>query len=123
MEFNKRLAKTKKIIENAYKDIPADKKDAADLMIDKLSFMTVNIDDLEEDIKKNGAVEIFENGSQSMRRENPAQKSLVAMINRWTSLSKALNDLLPVDVKEVIPQNYENMMEQMRGKGKTVEKR
>lgn len=129
MEINKRIEKAKKIIQKAYKDIPVGKKEVANLTIDKLAFIAINIEDLENDIKENGAVELYDNGNQLIRRSNPAQKLLTDMLSRWSALSKTLNELFPADEVKVDVNSYEDMMENFSGKskakakGKKIEKR
>ncbi|MFT9372432.1 hypothetical protein [Liquorilactobacillus hordei] len=59
---------------------------AIDDLLQRLAFMTITLSDLENDVKENGAIVLFENGKQLMRVENPAQKSYNTMINRYNAL-------------------------------------
>lgn len=52
-----------------------------------------------DEINKGDLIEDFKQGSQELRRENPALKSYNVTIKSFTSLSKALLDLLPDDTK------------------------
>lgn len=72
-----------------------DKKQVAQRLIERVAFMTVTLQILEDTIKTKGPTYIFKNGSQRMVVENPAQKSYNAMINRYTSAYEKLFNLLP----------------------------
>ena len=50
-----------------------------------------------------------------MMRENPAQKSYVSVINRWTALVKELNGLLPKDVAPVEIDASEDIIKMFKG--------
>lgn len=83
---------------NIFKDISHDKKDAAARLIERVAFMTITLEILEEDIKTKGPTYKFENGSQVMIIENPSQKSYNTMINRYTAACDKLFNLLPKEV-------------------------
>lgn len=72
-----------------------DKKQVAQRLIERVAFMTVTLQILEDAIKTKGPVYLFKQGSQQMIVENPAQKSYNAMINRYTSAYEKLFNLLP----------------------------
>lgn len=63
--------------------------------IGELLFMEKQLEALKRDIKKNGAVDNFRQGSQSMLRESPAMKSYCTLVKRYGDLQKKLADLLP----------------------------
>ncbi|MDY2511608.1 hypothetical protein [Weissella confusa] len=50
-----------------------------------------------------------------MMRENPAQKSYVSVINRWTALVKELNGLLPKDAAPVEIDASEDIIKMFKG--------
>ncbi|WLR53561.1 hypothetical protein LC048_13615 [Mesobacillus subterraneus] len=72
-----------------------DKKQVAQRLIERVAFMTVTLQILEDTIKSKGPVYLFKQGAQEMIVENPAQKSYNAMINRYTSAYEKLFNLLP----------------------------
>jgi hypothetical protein len=88
-------------LNDVFKDLSDDKKEAAKELIERVAFMTVTLEILEDDIKTKGPTYMFENGKQKMLVENPAQKSYNTMINRYTSTYKELLNLLPKEVVEV----------------------
>ncbi|CAK7084267.1 hypothetical protein [Tissierella sp.] len=90
----------KKIVE-LFKDISEDKKELTMRLIERVAFMTITLQILEDDIKTKGATYKFEQGSQKMIVENPAQKSYNTMINRYIAAYDKLISLLHKDVKVV----------------------
>jgi hypothetical protein len=78
-----------------FKYLQEDKKQVAQRLIERVAFMTVTLQILEDTIKTKGPTYTFINGSQRMVVENPAQKSYNAMINRYTSAYEKLFALLP----------------------------
>jgi hypothetical protein len=84
--------------------MPANKKEAASVLVERVAFMTVTLRILEEDIKAKGPTYLFENGSQKMHVENPSQKSYNTMINRYTAACDKLLAMVPnapVDIDKV----------------------
>jgi hypothetical protein len=75
--------------------MPANKKEAAAVLVERVAFMTVTLRILEEDIKAKGPTYRFENGSQKMHVENPSQKSYNTMINRYTAACDKLLAMIP----------------------------
>ncbi|MDA1679477.1 hypothetical protein [Bacillus cereus group sp. TH152-1LC] len=80
---------------NVFQYLQEDKKQVAQKLIERVAFMTVTLEILEEAIKEKGPTYEFVNGSQKMIVENPAQKSYNTMINRYTSAYEKLFNLLP----------------------------
>ena len=79
------------------------KRNIAKELIKNIAFMIVTLEDLQELIKNQGPIVMFEQGSQSMMIENPAQKSYNTMVNRFTTATSKLFDLLPKDLPDIIP--------------------
>lgn len=77
------------------KSIPSAKKEAAVRLIERVAFMTITLQVLEDDVKTKGPTYKFKNGSQEMFVENPSQKSYNTMINRYTAACEKLFNLIP----------------------------
>lgn len=75
--------------------VPEDRKRIAKRLIERVAFMTVTLEILEDNIKTKGPTYVFKNGSQRMVVENPAQKSYNTMINRYTAATEKLFHFLP----------------------------
>lgn len=103
---DKRIEEEKKSLKQAFNTIPEEKQSIADKLIDRLAFMTITLQNLEEEIKSEGATYLMKNGSQEMIVENPAQKSYNTMINRFTATFDKLIGLLPKDKEDTkIPED------------------
>lgn len=85
------------------KNIHESKRNIAKELIRNIAFMSVTLETLQELIKEQGPIVNFEQGSQKMLIENPAQKSYNTMIARFTAATKQLFDLLPKDLPDIIP--------------------
>lgn len=85
------------------KNIHESKRNTAKSLIENIAFMSVTLSDLQELIKSQGPIVNFEQGSQKMLVENPAQKSYNTMVARFTNATKQLFDLLPKDLPDIIP--------------------
>lgn len=95
----KDLRKLRKIL----KLVPADRKDIAEKLIQRITFMAGVLDDLQEQIQQNGTIDHFKQGAQEFDRESPTLKSYNTTIQRYSLLYKQLVDLLPppeIDTKK-----------------------
>ncbi|WP_209121520.1 hypothetical protein [Alkalihalobacillus sp. BA299] len=81
-----------------FKDLSEEKRNAAKELIERVAFMTITLEILEDSIKTKGPTYLFKQGAQQMVVENPAQKSYNAMINRYTAAYDKLINLLPKEM-------------------------
>lgn len=96
-EQNKLIAEEKKKLMRLFSDISEEKREVAERLIDRIAFMTITLQILEDDIKNKGPTYLFEQGKQRMYVENPSQKSYNTMINRYNAACNSLFSLLPKD--------------------------
>ena len=87
----KELSKLNKI----FKNLPEDKKKLAEGLKEQAAFMVSTLAELQEILNNDGAVELFEQGTQKMLREHPAAKTYNTMIQRYTTVCKQLFDMIP----------------------------
>jgi len=92
---NKLIEKEKQKLLKLISEISDDKKELAERLIDRISFMTITLEILEDDIKEKGPTYLFEQGKQRMYVENPSQKSYNTMINRYNAACNSFVNLLP----------------------------
>lgn len=85
----------KRKIAKLFRELPPEKKQFADSLIEQFAVSTVTLERLVEEINNGDLIEDFVQGSQKLRRENPALKSYNATVKSFTALSKSLLDLLP----------------------------
>ena len=81
--------------------VTPERQAAARKITERILFMESTLVALEKEIAVSGVVELFEQGKQRFRRENPALKSYNATIQRYALMYKQLINLLPGEkVKE-----------------------
>src|SRR5690625_3878911 len=97
---DKKIDKERQKLIKIFSDISEDKRELARRLIDRIAFMTITLEILEDDIKAKGPTYLFEQGAQKMYVENPSQKSYNTMINRYNASCNALLNLLPKEVKK-----------------------
>ena len=85
----------KRKIAKLFRELPPEKKQFADSLIEQFAVSTVTLERLVDEINSGDLIEDFVQGSQKLRRENPALKSYNATVKSFTALSKSLLDLLP----------------------------
>ncbi|MCM3487887.1 hypothetical protein M3689_01055 [Alkalihalophilus marmarensis] len=91
-----------------FKELPSKKQEVAKRLIERVAFMTITLQILEDEIKLKGPTIKFENGTQKMFVENPSQKSYNTMINRYTSACEKLFALLPDDLADTLKKKTKN---------------
>jgi hypothetical protein len=104
MARKKKLSRDERILNeinrlnHILKDLPKDKIDIADGLVNEAAFMRVTLEDLKEDINKNGTVDEMPQGSYSIMRESPSVKIYNTMVQRYAGTCKEIFNLLPKDV-------------------------
>lgn len=94
-ELTKKINAEIKVLASQFKGISSDKQRLAKRLIERVAFMTITLEVLEDDVKTRGPTYLFEQGAQRMYVENPSQKSFNTMINRYNAMYGTLINLLP----------------------------
>ena len=93
------MASTKTGKYGAYQEIfnkvDPSRQAVAEKYIAELKFMETQLRKLKQTIRKEGAVDEFQQGKQSMMRESPAMKAYCSLVQRYGDMGKKLADLLP----------------------------
>lgn len=106
MTISEQLEKEKKIkqeinrIKKLYKDFPKDKSKVLEGLINEVSFIRISLEEVRQDLIKNGLTELFEQGEQSFNRERPEVKIYSNFMKLYSSAMKQLIDLLPPEIKK-----------------------
>lgn len=106
MTISEQLEKEKKIkqeinrIKKLYKDFPKDKSKVLEGLINEVSFIRISLEEVRQDLIKNGLTELFEQGGQSFNRERPEVKIYSNFMKLYSSAMKQLIDLLPPEIKK-----------------------
>lgn len=77
------------------KQLTKDKQSAAEGILKRIAFMTVTLEDLEDDINANGETEPFTQGGSTYDRQRPAVTIYNTTIKNYTAACKQLMDLIP----------------------------
>lgn len=91
MPRRKKVAELEKILEK----IPEDKKYIGRKIIDELVFIDETLTTLKRKIREKGTEEEFIQGKQQFTRESTALTSYNKTVQRYSTLYKQLNDLMP----------------------------
>lgn len=75
--------------------VPVAKQALARSLVQQLTFMSKTLNELQLRVTADGAVELFEQGSQKFYRESPALKGYNTTIQRYVQTIGKLNELVP----------------------------
>jgi hypothetical protein len=89
--------KSLEIIKKRLKTLPKEKLPLVDRLVDELEFMDGLLVELKHDIDRCGATELYENGRQSTRRQNPSLASYHSTLKTYTYTISTLLNLLRAD--------------------------
>lgn len=93
-----RVSTEKKRLESLYADLPENKKKLAAGLIERASFMRVELEDLEVFLTENGWTESFCQGNQEpYDRARPQGQTYNTMNANYQKIIKQLDALLPKD--------------------------
>jgi len=93
-----RISAEKARLEALYADLPENKKRLAAGLIERASFMRVELEDLESFLAKNGWTELFSQGAQDpYDRARPQGQTYNTMNANYQKIIKQLDALLPRD--------------------------
>ena len=113
-----KIAVKKRRIAKLFRELPPEKKQFADSLIEQFAVSTVTLERLVEEINNGDLIEDFVQGSQKLRRENPALKSYNATVKSFTALSKSLLDLLPEKTQKQAGEELMNFATKPPGVGR-----
>lgn len=104
MEKDGRISSEIERLNNILVNIHESKRNIAKGLIENIAFMSVMLEDMQEEIKKKGAtIEAVNGNGFTVISENPTMKSYNTTVNRFTTATKQLFDLLPKDLPDIIP--------------------
>lgn len=84
-----------------YQNIPANKRALVDGLLWQAARLRVSLDDLYDDIKKNGNTELFKQANDGVEfpRERPESKIFATRDKSYLAIIKKLDELLPAQEK------------------------
>lgn len=107
-----------------YQDLPENTLEVMLPLIQNAAFMKVTMDDLQEEIKENGAVETYQNGAnQSGRKQAAAMQAYNQTIRNYNNAIKALSAKMPVTSVKYVPLKPEKTPEEIQAQRVESERR
>ena len=96
MKKTTRIKKEKDRLNEIFKDLEPNKLDTCRTLIDRAAFITVSLEDLEEQLNKTGWVEFYQNGeTQSGMKKAAAADVHISLTKNLNAIIKQLLDLVP----------------------------
>lgn len=95
-EIKKEVTRLKKL----YKELGKDKIKFLEGIINEAAFMKITLEETRTTLLEEGMTEIFEQGKQKFKRNNPSVDIYTTFINRYSNVMKQLIDLLPKQEKK-----------------------
>lgn len=92
--IKKEMTRLKKI----YSNLEDNRKKIAESLIQEAAFMRATLGELKVLIDEKGPIDEMSQGEYTILREHPAVKTYNTMIQRYTAVTKQLNDMLPKEV-------------------------
>ena len=95
------IRKERTRLKRAFKDLDANKKRTVEQLISTAAFLSVTLQELEEEINRNGVTEEYQNGqNQYGVKQSAAAVTHIAMTKNLTAIMKQLTDLVPAEKKK-----------------------
>ena len=113
-EKDKKIDKEYRRLKGLFCELTDQKKAMADSQMQRAAFMRIALEELEETIRIEGTLDLFEQGDYSYNREHPALKSYNATIKNYTAIIKQLNDMLPQEAERVTDDGFEAFISRPR---------
>lgn len=91
-----RINREKKRLQELFKDLDPNKLKTCQALIDRAAFITISLQDLEEQLNVTGWVEEYQNGeNQSGRKKAAAADVHISLTKNLNAIIKQLLDLVP----------------------------
>ena len=94
LDNDTRYTQIQKELTELFKDLPSDQMQLVNPLIQRLAFMQITLEGMEDDIKANGSFELTKTRPSKLR-ERPVVKTYNAMIKNFNTAIKQLMDRLP----------------------------
>jgi len=107
---NTRIEEEKARLLEIFKDLEPNKLRTCAALIDRAAFITISLEDLEEQLNKTGWVETYQNGENQMGMKKAAAADV------HISLTKNLNAIFKMLLELVPPAKRESKLQAMMGK-------
>ena len=100
MSNPEKIVAKKRKIKKLFRDLPTEKKQFAEGLINQFAVTSVTLERLADAINNGDLIEDFVQGAQKMRRESPALRAYNTTIKSFSTLTNQLINLLPEKEKK-----------------------
>lgn len=90
-----RQKKERNRIKKLYKNLPKDKLEIAQKLIERAAYMLISLEEMEAKIDEDGLVVTMPQGNYEIERAHPLLQPYNTMVKNYNATIKQLNDLLP----------------------------
>lgn len=96
-----RISREKARLSELFKDLEPNKLQTCQALIDRAAFITINLEDLEEELNETGWVEEYQNGrNQCGLKKSAAAEVHISLTKNLNAIVKQLLELVPPAQKE-----------------------
>jgi hypothetical protein len=100
-ERMKRIKREKTRLTKIFKDLDENKKDTCRALIDRAAFITISLQDLEDQLNATGWVETYQNGENQYGMKKAAAADVhISLTKNLNAIMKQLLELVPVAQKK-----------------------
>ena len=100
-EKEKKIRKETKRLQEVFKDLEPNKLKTVDALIARAAYITVSLEELEDELNVNGWVEEYQNGrNQCGLKKSAAAEVHISLTKNLNAIMKQLLDLVPPAQKE-----------------------
>lgn len=90
-------------LKRIFKDLDQNKKQLVTPLLEKAAFMSVSIDELQEEINANGFTEEYQNGANQFgKKKSVAAEMYTSLTKNYTAIIKQLTDLVPAQQQKQV---------------------
>lgn len=93
--LDSRIKKEQRRIKKIYKEIPKEKLETVEKLIERAAYMLVSLEDMEATMKADGLVIKMPQGSYEIERAHPLLQPYNAMVKNYNATIKQLSDAAP----------------------------
>ena len=96
LDKNAKIKQEKNRLNKVFKNLDKNKLTTVQSLINNAAFMSVTLEDLQEDINENGISEEYKNGANQFgKKQSPEVEVYIAMTRNLTAIIKELATLAP----------------------------
>jgi len=111
IEKHERIEEEKKKLTRQFTQLDNKTKKVLSSLIDNAAFMTIELQDLQENIKKNGVTCEYQNGANQWgTKKSPEVEVYNSMIKNYVTIMKQLSDLLPKGSSKTIKDPFDDFL-------------